>query len=112
MVQDKRLIVTLTVEEFIELNKSLDKEKTVALDKPPKPTHEIRDNIYLEEAALITGYTQKTIYTKVSRREIPIVSAGRPLTFSRIQLNEWIAKGRPSIAEMIADEYLNKKHQK
>jgi predicted DNA-binding transcriptional regulator AlpA len=108
MLEDERLMVTLTVKEFMEMNQSLRQDYLATQTEPVKTDKEVRDNIYLEEAALITGYTQKTIYTKVSRREIPIVSAGRPLTFSRIQLNEWIAKGRPSIAEMIADEYLNK----
>jgi excisionase family DNA binding protein len=112
MLEDERLMVTLTVKEFMEINQSHKQEKSVAQGEPVKTEKEARDIIYLKEAALITGYTNKTIYTKVSRREIPIVSAGRPLTFSRMQLNDWMEKGRPSIAEMIADEYLNKKHQK
>ena len=108
MLEDKRLMVTLTVKEFREMNQSLKQEKSVARDESVKTEKEARDIIYLEEAALITGYTLKTIYTKVSRREMPIISAGRPLTFSRMQLNDWMAKGRPSIADMIANEYLNK----
>ena len=108
MLEDKRLMVTLTVKEFRQMNQSLKQEKSVARDESVKTEKEARDIIYLEEAALITGYTLKTIYTKVSRREMPIISAGRPLTFSRMQLNDWMAKGRPSIADMIANEYLNK----
>ena len=42
---------------------------------------------------------------------MPIVSSGRPLTFSRKQLNNWMAKGRPSIAEMIAEDFMNHKNQ-
>ena len=110
MINDKRPLFTLTVEEYIELNRSLyneiPKENTLINE-----VKEERDIIYLEEAAALTGYTDNTVYTKVSRREMPVVSSGRPLTFSRKQLNEWMAKGRPSIAEMIAEDYINHKNQ-
>jgi len=109
MQQDKRPLFTLTVEEYIELNRSLYNE----IPKENTLKNEIKeeqDIIYLEEATALTGYTNNTVYTKVSRREIPVVSSGRPLTFSRKQLNEWMAKGRPSIAEMKADNYINRKN--
>ena len=111
MINDKRPLFTLTVQEYIELNRSLHKE--VPKENTVKnEVKEERDIVYLEEAAAITGYTDKTIYTKVSRRELPVVSSGRPLTFSRTQLNEWISKGRPSIAEMIAEDFINHKNQR
>ncbi len=62
------------------------------------------DMIYLQEVAEITGYKEKTIYTKVSRGEIPVVTSGKPLTFSRKQIEEWIKKGRPSVAEMTVEK--------
>jgi predicted DNA-binding transcriptional regulator AlpA len=108
--QDKRPLFTLTVEEYIELNRNLFNEmptKTIASTE----AIEERDIIYLKEATALTGYTDKTVYTKVCRREIPVISSGRPLTFSRKQLNEWMANGRPSIAEMIANDYTNPKNQ-
>ena len=73
MINDKRPLFTLTVQEYIELNRSLHKE--VPKENTVKnEVKEERDIVYLEEAAAITGYTDKTIYTKVSRRELPVVS--------------------------------------
>lgn len=63
------------------------------------------DMIYMYDVTELTGYTDKTVYTKVSRGEIPVVSTGRPLTFSRRQLNRWIHEGRPSVAEMKSNEF-------
>lgn len=109
--KDNRPLFTLTVQEYIELRKSLDnknQEKSILV----REVKEEQDIIYLEEAKALTGYTDNTVYTKVSRREMPVVSSGRPLTFSRTQLKEWIAKGRPSVAEMIAEDYMNHKNQR
>ena len=111
MQQDKRPLFTLTVQEYMELNRSLYNERPIQ-HTATNVVEEKLDIIYLEEAKVLTGYTANTIYTKVSRKEIPVVSSGRPLTFSRMQLNEWMAKGRPSIAEMIADDYMNNKNQR
>ncbi|NQY10324.1 MAG: helix-turn-helix domain-containing protein [Flavobacteriales bacterium] len=106
MNQDNRPLYTLTVSDFLELTARISENRSHAHEttfpqieeKDDKP-----DIIYLKEAALITGYTEKTVYTKVSRREMPVLSTGRPLTFSRIQLNDWMEKGRPTIAEMMAE---------
>jgi len=110
MLQDKRPLFTLTVEEYKELNRSLMNERPIQAPAP-KAEEEKQDIMYPEETKDFLGYTLNTLYTKVSRREIPVVSSGRPLTFSRKQLNEWMAKGRPSIAEMIAEDYMNHKNQ-
>jgi len=107
---NKRPLFTLTVQEYIELNRSLINERAIHTPAPRAEEKKL-DIIYLEEAAALTGYTDNTVYTKVSRREIPVVSSGRPLTFSRKQLNEWMAKGRPSVAEMIAEDFINHKNK-
>jgi excisionase family DNA binding protein len=109
MNKDNRPLFQLTVAEYIEINRSLLIESArnvepLKVNAPDKP-----DKIFIEEAAKLLCYTEKTIYTKVSRRELPIVSAGRPLTFSRKQLNDWMANGRPSIAEMIAEDFVKQK---
>jgi hypothetical protein len=109
---DKRPLFTLTVEEFIELNKSINNDITVGDIKPKEELKQLQDIIYIDDASQMAGYTPSTTYTKVCKREMPVVSRGRPLTFSRKGLEDWIAKGRPSIAEMIAEDYMNSKNQK
>jgi excisionase family DNA binding protein len=112
MKNDKRPLFTLTVEEFVELNQSMKTETYNSSMNSQRNERDKPDIIYVDEVVALTGYTRKTIYTKVSRSEMPVISSGRPLTFSRKQLNEWMAKGRPSIAEMIADDYMNNKNQR
>jgi hypothetical protein len=43
---------------------------------------------------------ERSIYSKVSRLELPSISRGRPLLFSRAELQLWMKLGRPTIAEM------------
>ena len=111
MHKDVRPLYTLTVEEFKELS------KTIALDYrylllPDETVQESKsDIIYLNEAAELTGYTIKTIYSKVCRKEMPVISTGRPLAFSREEILQWIIDGRPTVAEMIAKEVTNRKNK-
>ena len=112
MFEDKRPIYTLTVEEFKELS------KTIALDnsylfKPVESIQEQKsDIIYLDEVIQLTGYTEKTVYSKTCRKQMPVISNGRPLTFSREEILQWMKDGRPTVAEMIANEFTNRKNKK
>ena len=60
----------------------------------------IEDTIDLGEACKVTGLKEKSIYTKVSRLELPTLTRGRPLMFSRAELQLWMKMGRPTITEM------------
>ena len=51
----------------------------------------------------LTGYKASTIYSKVCRGEIPTISTGRPLTFSKNEILQWMKSGRPSLTEMKAN---------
>lgn len=112
MHKDVRPLYTLTVEEFKELS------KTIALDnsylvKPTKISEEPKsDIIYLDELIELTGYKESTVYSKVCRKEIPVISTGRPLAFSRDEILQWMKDGRPTVAEMIANEFTNRKNKK
>ena len=58
------------------------------------------DTIGIEEATKVTGLKEKSIYSKVSRLQIPSLTRGRPLMFSRAELQLWMKIGRPTVAEM------------
>jgi predicted DNA-binding transcriptional regulator AlpA len=109
---DNRPLYTLTVEEFRELS------KTIAVDngfrfKPSEPKEkEQSDIIYLVEVVKLTGYKDSTVYSKVCRKEIPVISTGRPLAFSREEITQWMKDGRPTVAEMIAKEFSTLKNKK
>jgi excisionase family DNA binding protein len=59
-----------------------------------------KDAISLIEAAELTGLKKESIYSKVSRLEMPCLMRGRPLRFSRKELMEWMRNGKPTVTEM------------
>lgn len=65
---------------------------------PPKAESDIMD---LTETCQFLGLTPATIYTKVSRKEIPSYKYGKMLRFSRKQLTELIeSKRRSTVTEI------------
>ena len=103
----------LSVQECIELTRKIvseELEKAQLLRKGKSKLHEDDDDvIFAETVTKITGYTIKTLYTKVSRLEIPVISRKKPLTFSRKEIMEWMRDGKPSVIDRKAQEYLFKK---
>lgn len=98
-------IWTLTALEFLELQNQGIKAalKDIISSEVKYAKEEVvpkSDIIHVDEAAKITGYLPKTLYSKVCRRELPRVSSGRPLIFSRKEIELWLKLGKPTIAEM------------
>jgi predicted DNA-binding transcriptional regulator AlpA len=109
---DTRPIFTLTVEEFKELSKKIALDNRYLL-RPAEPERLPKsDIIYMDEIVELTGYKESTVYSKVCRKEIPVISNGRPLAFSRQEILQWMKDGRPTVAEMIANEFTNTKNKK
>ena len=98
-------IWTLTASEFLTLqnkaiqsalNEIISTELRLAkADALPKS-----DTMGVDETVGITRYSPKTLYSKVCRREIPRVSSGRPLIFSRKEIEQWMKLGKQTVAEM------------
>ncbi|MFN6039976.1 MAG: hypothetical protein ACK452_16020 [Bacteroidota bacterium] len=91
--------------EFLKLQKleiedSIKEMLTLAVNefKSEQPGQD--DTIGIEEAVKVTGLKEKSIYSKVSRLQIPSITRGRPLLFSRAELQLWMKLGRPTIAEL------------
>ena len=112
MNEESRPLYTLTVEEFKELSKTIALDHSYLLKPDVNHQEPKSDIIYIDETAELTGYTGKTVYTKVCRKQIPVISYGRPLTFSRREILQWMKDGRPTVAEMIAKEFINCKNKK
>ena len=111
-MNNNRPLFTLTVEEYIAINEEIFNKKQNQIIEIKNPDYGEIDTIYIQEVTKITGYTEKTVYTKVCRKEMPSLTSGKPLTFSRKQINNWIEKGRPSVAEMQASDFLSKQKNK
>ena len=56
-----------------------------------------------------TNLKLKSIYSKVSRLEMPALTRGRPLMFSRSELEKWMKNGKPSVPETMAKEWKEKR---
>ena len=109
ILRDKRRpLCTFSVEEFIELSRMIAVDNSFLLTHSDSEDKMQNDIIYLEDVMELTGYKDSTVYSKVCRKEIPVTSGGRPLTFSRVEIIQWIKDGRPSIAEM---EYIKRREK-
>lgn len=65
---------------------------------PPKTESDLMD---LRETGEFLGLTAATLYTKVSRKEIPSYKYGKMLRFSKKELTELIASNRRSTVKEI-----------
>lgn len=96
--------VTLLTNEISELKRLLLEEKK----QPPTETPEQFLNI--QEAAQFLKLTVPTIYSKVSKRELPCMKRGKRLYFSSTELMGYIKEGRKKSnaeIEQEAETYLS-----
>ena len=111
----EKFLFQLTTEEFDSLFRGMLNDIVPNLVKEGIKEH-LRsitvhkpDTIGLEEAAKVTGLKTKSIYSKVSRLEMPALTRGRPLMFSRAELEKWMKSGRPSLPETMEKEWKEKR---
>ena len=86
-------LFSLTVGEYKNLHKEIIEEQLALANSSTSELEQ--DIIYIDDACKLTGYTKTTMYSKVSRFEIPVLGRGKPLTFSRKALQQWIKEGKP-----------------
>jgi len=105
-------IYSLTVGEYIELNKKAfaSEAERIINDFQNKPgsSSTTCDIIFIDEVKELTGYKKSTIYSKVCRFEMPVISKRRPLTFSRKDIINWLKDGKSSVIDQEANDYLSK----
>ena len=102
-------LFNLTVEEFENLSRNLfAAEAKRLLEKQDKTKQQkaLPDIIFVDEIINLTGYKKSTIYSKVSRYEMPVLSRRKPLTFSREAILSWIQNGKPNLVEEEANHFL------
>ena len=90
-------MVTLTFEQLPEAISQIS-EKVNAIERllleGSTPQAEGDELMLIGEAALFLKLTVPTIYSKVSRGEIPVNKRGNRLYFYRSELTDWIKGGR------------------
>ncbi|AUC80238.1 DNA-binding protein [Nonlabens sp. MB-3u-79] len=101
---------------FSEIAARLSTIETLILDlkHPPKKTEsEPAEQLFtVQQAAVFLNLSVPTIYSKVSRSELPVMKRGKRLYFSNLELMKYIKGGRKlsnAEIEQQADAYLSKK---
>ena len=115
---EQKYLMQLTVDEFKSLLKGIIEEtfskvlKEIEDDKIIPYEKKKTDTINAQEAAELTGFKVKSIYSKVSRNEIPTLSRGRPLVFSRKALENWLKEGKPTVVDKMYEDWKEKRKLK
>ena len=98
--------VTMLIKEVSELKQLLLNQRGQhSIEQPEKL-------LTIQEAAEFLNLTVPTIYSKVSRSELPFMKRGKRLYFSNIELMDYLKAGRKKTTSEIedeADKYLTKK---
>ena len=93
------MLFNLTVQQFLELIKRIVKREIEIQLQNMEDNKGVVGNpsaiCGIEMACEITRLSKATVYSKVSLRQIPCLSRGKPLLFSRSHLELWIRAGRP-----------------
>jgi len=96
-----------------QLNEKLEKiEKLLLAIQIQQPYETPEKLIIIQEAAQLLNLSVPTIYSKVSKGELPVMKRGKRLYFSNIELMQYLKAGRKKTTSEIvaeADDYLSKK---
>ena len=107
-------LTSLSENEFKEFLKQALKE--ILLEDLKKLGSSIPDILNVEEAARFLKLKITTLYEKTSKKLIPHFKKGNKLYFNRIELDEWIRKGKvktkPEIEGEAATYLLKSKNKK
>ena len=110
---DKKIFISLPIEDLQTVivdcvNSCLKNNKQVNTE----PTKQPEQLLTIQEAAQFLNLTVPTIYSKVSKRELPVMKRGKRLYFSSIELMEYLKGGKRKSNAELEDEakaYLSNK---
>lgn len=89
--------VTMLTNEVGELRRLL-------TQRQPEPVEQPEKLLTIQEAAGYLNLSVPTVYSKVSRGELPVMKRGKRLYFSKIELLEYLKGGRKkSVCEIEAE---------
>ncbi|WP_282135743.1 helix-turn-helix domain-containing protein [Seonamhaeicola maritimus] len=101
-IEDLQTVIIDCVNSCLENNKN---EQT--------PAEQPEQLLTVQGAAVFLNLTVSTIYSKVNKGDLPVMKRGKRLYFSKVELLDYVKKGRKksnSEIEELAESYLfNKK---
>jgi excisionase family DNA binding protein len=82
-------------EAVLMLIKEVSELKCLLIEKQEQaPTHQPEQFLTIQEAAEFLSLTVPTMYSKVSKGELPVMKRSKRLYFSRTELLEYLKEGR------------------
>tara|TARA_Y100000385_G_C12724810_1_gene480213 strand:- start:105 stop:446 length:342 start_codon:yes stop_codon:yes gene_type:complete len=100
--------------ELIDARLSSIEDILLEIKLPPKevePNETPEQFITIQEAAQFLKLTVPTLYSKVSRRELPVMKRGNRLYFSKYELIDYLKQGRKKSnfeIEQAAQNHINR----
>ena len=79
------------------LHDKVDRIRDLLLESKPAQNSNTSDLMNVEQAAIFLSLSVPTIYTKVSRKELPVNKRGKRLYFSKEELCAWVKSGKKAI---------------
>ena len=78
-----------------------------AVNSSDLPTESAKEFLTIQQASEFLCLSVPTIYSKVSKRELPYMKQGKRLYFAKSELSEYLKAGKKKTsAEMEAENYL------
>jgi len=106
----------ITFEELpnaiMQLIKKVECIEQIIIKKDSPPQHEIDELLSVPQTAEFLRLTIPTIYSKVSKGELPCMKRSNRIYFSRIELMEYLKAGRKKTVDEIeaeAEKYIQSK---
>ena len=95
------------------LTKEVSELKRLLIEKQEQPTDQPEQLLTIQEAAEFLSLTVPTMYSKVSKGELPVMKRSKRLYFSRTELLDYLKEGRKKSNAEIEQEakayFLNNK---
>ncbi|PKP20811.1 MAG: hypothetical protein CVU05_08255 [Bacteroidetes bacterium HGW-Bacteroidetes-21] len=97
-IDKNRPVYSLSVEEFIQLNKEIFSSISESKNNLTTPSGEIMN---IEEAAVFLKMAKQTVYSLISKSILPYFKRGKRVFFRKEELLSWLEKGRKYTKEEI-----------
>lgn len=90
--------------------RKIEKIERILSDQENNPKTKLKDLLNIDEASEMLSLSKATLYSKVSRNEIPFMKRSKRLYFSREELTNYLKQGSTkSIDEIDPTDFLIKK---
>jgi excisionase family DNA binding protein len=76
------------------LTKEVSELKRLFIERQETPTEQPEQLLSIQQAAEFLSLSVPTLYSKVSKGELPVMKRGKRLYFSRTELMEYVKAGR------------------